>query len=134
MVNRALAGSPLTVYGTGESLRDYVYIDDVVEAFVVAMRHQSETNGRHWIVASGESHSIRGAFEIIRDQVASSTGRRVEIETVEPQYELSPIESRNFVADISGFKSATGWHPTVKLTDGIGKTIEALLGKTVGAF
>ena len=41
MINKALRGEELTIYGTGEFIRDYIYIDDVVLAFLFASVHRS---------------------------------------------------------------------------------------------
>jgi nucleoside-diphosphate-sugar epimerase len=127
MIRNALAGRPLTLYGTGECLRDYVYVDDAVRAFVAAMDHPDAVNGRHWIIASGESWKICDAFNLIADRVAHRTGFRVPVEYVDAPGEQSPIEERNFVADISGFSAATGWQPKVRLKDGIDRTINAFM-------
>jgi nucleoside-diphosphate-sugar epimerase len=125
MVRRAMAGLPLTVYGTGEFLRDYIYIDDVGRAFAAAIDCPSETNGKHWIIASGQSHTIKEAFQMISEEAASRTGIRVDVESVAPSYELSPIEARNFVANIAAFSSVTGWRPSVTLAEGIDLTLGA---------
>src|SRR6185503_293003 len=52
MMRRALNEESLTMFGSGEWYRDYVYIDDVLAAISAALHHQIETNGRHWIVGS----------------------------------------------------------------------------------
>jgi len=129
MIRNALAGRPLTLYGTGEWLRDYIHVDDVVEAFIVALNHPDAVAGRHWIIASGESWKMHDAFALIADRVAHRTGLRVPVEHVDPPAELSPIEQRNFVADISGFSAATGWQPRVSLKEGIDQTIEAFMSE-----
>ena len=129
MIRDALAGRPLTLYGTGEWLRDYIHVDDVVEAFIVALNHPDAVAGRHWIIATGESWRMRDAFALIADRVAHRTGLRVPVEHVDPPAELSPIEERNFVADISGFSAATGWRPRVTLKEGIDQTIEAFMSE-----
>ena len=58
MIRKALAGKPLRVYGSGEWLRDYIFVDDVVNAFAAALEHQHSVNGRHWIVATGQRVTI----------------------------------------------------------------------------
>jgi len=126
-IRKALAGQPLMVYGSGESLRDYVYVDDVVNAFVAALEHQQSVNGRHWIVASGLGITILEAFQLVADRVARRTGLRVPVEHIDPPTDLSPIEKRRFVADVSAFSRATNWRPTVALQDGIDETIDAFM-------
>ena len=126
MIRAALRGEPLTVYGTGEYVRDYVFVDDVADAFLTAAINAEQINGRHFIVGSGRGVTIRGAFELIAGRVETLTGRRVPVVTVDPPSPLSDIQRRHFVADPSRFSAATGWRPSWSLSDGIDRTIEAL--------
>jgi len=125
MIKAAMGGEPLTVYGSGEYLRDYVFVEDVVDAFLTAADHAPGINGRHFIVGSGRGVTIRGAFELIAARVERLTGRRVSVVTADPPAALSDIQRRNFVADSSRFSAATGWRPSWSLSDGIDRTIEA---------
>jgi nucleoside-diphosphate-sugar epimerase len=125
MIAAAMQGQPLTVYGTGEYVRDYVFIEDVVDAFLMAAAHPDPINGRHFIVGSGRGVSIREAFELVAARVEARTGRRVPVITADPPGGLSDIERRHFVADPSHFSAATGWRAEWSLADGIDRTIEA---------
>jgi UDP-glucose 4-epimerase len=133
MIRRALSGLPLTIFGRGEWLRDYIYIDDVVDAFRAAMNNRARVNGRHWIVASGAGCTLRDAAELVVARVAVRTGIRVPVQYVTPPEHLRAIDKRNFVADISGFSSATCWRPTVSLEAGIDRTIDVLVKETQNA-
>jgi UDP-glucose 4-epimerase len=124
MVRRALNREELTLYGEGNFLRDYIFIDDVINAFLLSAMNMGIMNGNHFIVASGVSHSIREAFEIVRENVQNITNRNVKLISIEPPENLSPIESRNFVADISYLRDLVGWNPTINLNLGIITTIK----------
>ena len=126
MIAAALLGRPLTIYGTGGYMRDYVFVEDVVDAFIAASQHMERVNGHHFVIGSGRGISIRGAFELIAERVERLAGRQVAIETAEPPAPLSAIEQRHFVADHSKFSGLTGWQPRWLLADGIDRTIEAL--------
>jgi nucleoside-diphosphate-sugar epimerase len=125
MIAAAMQGQPLTVYGTGEYVRDYVFIEDVVDAFLMAAAHPDPINGRHFIVGSGRGVTIREAFELVAARVEARTGRRVPVITADPPGGLSEIQRRHFVADPSRFSAATGWRAAWSLADGIDRTIEA---------
>lgn len=129
MIRKALAGEPLTVYGHGGWVRDYIYIDDVVTGFERALDCANAVNGRHWIIGSGVGTTVSEAFHLVAERVEARTGRRVPVQHVEPPAGLSPIESRNFVADVRGFSVATGWQPAVALQEGIDRTIDAILSE-----
>src|SRR5204863_784879 len=119
-------GQPLTIYGTGDYVRDYIFVDDVVEAFLAAASQIARVNARHFVIGSGRGVSIREAFALIAERVERKTGWPVAIGSGEPAAPLSPIERRHFVADHSRFSAVTGWQPQWGLADGIDRTIEAL--------
>lgn len=127
MIRRAISGEPLTVYGKGNQVRDYIYVDDVARAFFIAAENIEKINGRHFVIGSGEGHTIAEAMNLVAGRVALKTGIRAEVRHVEPPFPQSPIEARNFVADASAFQEATGWHPRQKIVGGIDLTVEALL-------
>lgn len=126
MIAAAVQGQPLTVYGAGEYVRDYVFIEDVVDAFLLAAAHPDRINGRHFVVGSGRGVTIREAFELVAARVEARTGRRVPVITADPPGGLSDIQRRHFVADSSRFAAATGWRASWSLADGIDRTIEVL--------
>jgi nucleoside-diphosphate-sugar epimerase len=125
MIKAALGGEPLTVYGSGEYLRDYLFVEDVVDAFLTAADHAEQINGGHFIVGSGQGVTIRRAFELVAARVETLAGRRVPVVMADPPAPLSDIQRRDFVADPSRFSVATGWRPSWNLSDGIDRTIEA---------
>ena len=127
MVRRAMAGEPLTVYGPGGHLRDYVYVQDAAGAFIAAATRPEAINGRHFVIGSGTGHLLVDAVNLVADRVALRTGRRAEVKHVEPPSSLLPIESRDFVADATAFRQATGWTPRVELQEGIDRMVEAFL-------
>src|SRR3972149_3463042 len=48
--SRAMSGKSITIYGDGGYVRDYVFIDDVISAFVLAPEHAEQTNGRTFCI------------------------------------------------------------------------------------
>ena len=125
MIRSALAGKDLTIYGEGQYLRDYSYVQDIARAFIEASLNIDKVNGRHFVIGSGEGYTIAESVDIVRQQVEKKTGKRVNVVHVDPPPGQLAIESRNFVADASQFKQATGWRPSLSFRDGIDQTIEA---------
>lgn len=128
MVSRALDGQPLTIYGSGEQIRDYVFVDDVVDAFVAAAQHLDALDGQAALVGSETGHTIAQMVALVGDRVRARTGRDVEVQHVQPPEGLLPIEDRSFVADCRRLRGATGWRASIALQDGIDRTIEHMLG------
>ncbi len=127
MLRKALAGEPLTVYGKGDYLRDYVYVEDVISAFLRAAMHIGQLNGKHFVIGSGEGHTIAQAINLVADRVALKTGKRVSVKHIEPPFVQSAIEERNFIADTRQFTLITGWQTHYSFIEGIDQTLEAAL-------
>jgi len=129
MVMRALEGKSLTLYGEGNYVRDYVFIDDVVTAFLMAGAALPVTNGKYYVLGSCVGHTIKEMAETVRNLVAKITGKSVDIQNVPPPPGLSQIEFRHFVANTSRFREDTGWSPQVTLEEGIKHTIASFMRK-----
>lgn len=127
MIRKALARKPLTVYGTGDQIRDYVYVEDVSIAFLKAASNIKSVNGRHFVIGSGQGYTIAQAMSLVSERVALITGIAVPLEHVAPPSSLLPIESRNFVADTKQFNEATGWAAHYMLADGIDLTVKGYI-------
>jgi len=127
MIRKALAGEPLTVYGKGDQLRDYVYVEDVALAFLKAASNIESVNGRHFVIGSGQGYTIAQAMSLVSERVALKTGIAVPLVHVDPPSSLLPIESRNFVADTGKFSEATGWMAHHTLAEGIDLAMERYL-------
>jgi len=125
MIRNAAAGKPLTVYRPGDRLRDYVFVEDVVLAFLEAVRRIDAVNGRHFVIGSGRGHTLSEAMRTVAERAEVKLGRQVEIRFVDPPTPQSPIENRQFVADPRRFNEATGWTPRRTFVEGVDRTLEA---------
>jgi len=130
MIRKALAGEELTVYGKGDCLRDYIYVDDVISAFLHAASGIDELNGKHFVIGAGKGYSVAEAVNLIAERVAAKTGSAVAVKHVEPPGGASAIDSRDFVAETGRFRRACGWKAFYSLRQGIDRTVEALLEKS----
>ena len=123
MIKKALQGDELTIYGTGEYIRDYIFIDDVVQAFLCAPIHIDKMKEKHFVLGSGFGKSIHDAIELVAKLVSKHIGNQVQIKSVKPPSGLLPIEYRDFIADVSSLASLTGISCKYSLEKGITKTI-----------
>ena len=130
MVLRGLRGETLSIYGDGEFVRDYLFIDDVVSAFLRAGSRMGLLSGDYYVLGSGIETRFVDAVNLVADRVAQRTGQRPPVVYVEPPDSLLPIEKRNFVANPAKFASATGWAPQVSLQEGIDLTIDHFMKNT----
>jgi UDP-glucose 4-epimerase len=127
MIQKALDGKDLTVYGKGDCLRDYIYAEDVISAFLLTPIHIEQANGNYFVLGSGKGYTIAEAINLIADRAALKTKQQVKVKYIEPPPALSPIETRNFIADTKQFALATGWRACYSLTDGIDRTMDVFL-------
>lgn len=123
ILRKALSGEDLTIYGEGNYFRDYVFIDDVVSAFIHATENQDLTNGRTFCIGTGEGVTLNEAFLKATKAASLATGKLVDCKRVPPPSGSSPIEFRNAVIDSSAFNQATGWSPRYNLDRGLKASI-----------
>lgn len=128
VITKALEGEALTTYVNQSSIRDYVFIDDVVSAFMAAGACCGSTRSPIYIIGSGEGHSIADVWKLIADCVSSHIGKIVPVR-FDDSVKIEPLEMRSFVADTGLFQKATGWKPRVELAQGIDDTVRTILSK-----
>ena len=122
MMRRALNGEPLTVYGEGAYVRDFIHLDDVVDAFARAADAGADVcDGSRYVTATGHGHSLLDAYRLIAHAAEAATSQRIDIRHVSEPADLHPIERRNFVGNSSLYQRRSGWRPRVSLAEGIGR-------------
>ena len=72
-INQALAGKPPIIYGDGEQTRDFIYIDDVVRASILALESE-DAAGMVFNIASGKAHSVNALSELINKRLKVAAG------------------------------------------------------------
>lgn len=117
LIHLALAGEPLTIYGNGLQLRDYVHVDDVVSALVM-LAESPRAESRSFNVASGTGTRM---IDLANTIVGIAGGGRVE--HVEWPPLAQRIETGDFVADISRIRTELGWSPGIGLREGLEQTV-----------
>lgn len=117
MIELAIADQPLTVYGDGVQRRDYVHVDDVVEA-LVRMAESPAADGRAYNVGSG----VGTRLVDLAAQVVAAVGRGRIAHVPWPAL-AQQIETGDFVADISRAARELAWTPAVPLDAGLRRTI-----------
>lgn len=125
MVTDALRGEPLAIYGSGDALRDYAYIDDIVSALLAAAVHVNKLNGEHFVIGTGQGHTVAHAIQMVAARVWAKTKTQAHVCHVDPPAGVPAIDARDFVADARRFREATGWECLVTLAVGLDRTIEA---------
>ena len=117
LIHLALAGETLPIYGDGSQRRDYIYIDDLVQA-LLALGAPGRKGSSVYNVGTGVGTSIA---DMARAITAAAGNGRLEFVAWPPLAEQ--IETGDFVADISRIREELGWYPTVSLDEGLRRTV-----------
>lgn len=110
---RALDGQPITVYGDGRQVRDILFVEDAVEAYMFAARHMAELRGRAFNLGGGPGNTI-SLLQLLQ-RIESITGTRPAVVSAD----WRPGDQRYYVSDTRRFSDATGWHARVRAGEGI---------------
>ena len=110
---RALAGEPVTIFGDGAQVRDVLYVDDLVEAFLAARERIGELAGRAFNVGGGPDSTL-SLLELV-GLIAELHGSVPPVRFAEERIG----DQRWYVSSTAALREATGWAPTVGVEDGI---------------
>lgn len=117
---KMLKGEAPTIFGDGEQLRDYVYVDDIVEANILAMTNAASDN-QILNIGSGRGASVNEIFRIIKGatgfagEAISAPARKGEVCKIYISAERA--------------KKVIGWEPKVSFEDGLKRLVEYQRGK-----
>jgi UDP-glucose 4-epimerase len=117
-IRLAIENATIQIYGDGSQIRDFVYVDDAADAFLRAGA-SDRCNGEVFNVG-GSEHLTHRDFAALLVEVAGS-GR---VEYVAWPEDKKAIDIGDFYADSSKFTRTTAWQPTVRLREGVARTIE----------
>ena len=110
--DRLLGGKPIRVNGDGRQTRDFVYVDDVVEANMLAMR---ATGPQVFNVGTGVETAINDVFDHLKRLVCRSAS---------PEYgPAKPGEQRRSVLNVDRIARQLDWQPRTALVDGLVRTV-----------
>ncbi|MSP78830.1 MAG: NAD-dependent epimerase/dehydratase family protein [Dehalococcoidia bacterium] len=114
---RMLRGEPVTIFGTGAQEKDYVYVEDVARAFLLA---SEEAESQVYNVGSGVGTSVNTLFS----SLAHLTGYALQ-----PSHEPArPGDVFKFSLDGTRLRQRLGWRIRVPLEEGLRKTLSSLRG------
>ena len=110
---RALERAPITLFGDGRQVRDILFVDDLVDAFLLADRHIDQLSGQAFNIGGGPGNVI--SLLDLLDHIETLEGHRPDV-----QHEAWRTgDQRYYVSDTRRFQAATGWRPQVSAAQGI---------------
>ena len=115
-IRKAMEDKPITIFGDGKQLRDYIYLGDLVSAFLLASI-TDEAEGEVFNVGSG----VGTRFKDMVNMVAEVVGKGEVVHVPWPEDYLN-VETGDYITDISKMSKMLGWQPLIGLREGIEMT------------
>lgn len=116
-VRQALEDETITLYGGGDQLRDFVYVDDAVDAFLLAGQTPGAM-GRPMNMGHPDPMSLREFCEILCDAAGSG---RIDVASWPPEYKK--IDIGDYYGSYELARRVLGWEPKTSVRDGIERTV-----------
>src|SRR3989339_612662 len=130
-ISAMIKGEPVVIYGDGETSRDFCFVENVVQANILAATTENrEAVNQVYNVAVNQRTTLTELFGILRDVLATSLP---QIKDSRPLYEdFRAGDIRHSLADISKAIRLLGYHPQFQIKEGIEKSLGYYLGKCRG--
>jgi len=137
-LHQSLFDTSLIIYGTGQQIRDYTYIDDIVEGTLLAALKKG-SYGASYNMSYGKGLSILDLAEIIKGKINKNLTIRFSPKNqyrYSDQYSLIPvgltkkisdnkwIDERNYVGNITKAKKELGYNPKINIRKGLLNTVQ----------
>jgi CDP-paratose 2-epimerase len=110
---RAIEGQPITLYGDGMQVRDLLFVEDLLDAFLLAQAHMESLSGSAFNIGGGPAHTISLLELLVLIEALHGIQPRVRFDT------WRPGDQRYYVSDPAQFSAATGWAPRIGVREGV---------------
>lgn len=114
-VHQLKSGTELTVEGDGEEMRDYLYIEDAVDAIVKAVDYKMSERFVTLDVCSGKKYSLKQIVGLLKEKSGLS---------VSVKYKKKDQNPWRFRVDIKNIQTTLNWAPKVSLAEGIERMLK----------
>ncbi len=126
-----IEGETVFINGDGETSRDFCYIDNCVQANLLAATvEEEEATDQVYNVAYGERTSLNELFRLVREQVATRHPSAAAVEAVHRDFR--PGDVRHSLADIGKARRLLGYRPTHSLAEGLSEAAQWYLDNLPG--
>lgn len=122
-ISNLIRGEPCRIFGDGETSRDFCYVDNAVQANLLAAANAPKgSTGRAYNIACGESTSLIQLFHLLR---AALSAYKPAVASAAPIFEdFRPGDVQTSLADIARAASELGYEPTHRVREGMTATIQ----------
>ena len=117
-LSQVVNDEPITIWGDGTIVRDYVYIDDIADAFTSCLLNTGSLQPGSYNIGTGKGHTLNQVIELISEV----TGLSCNVNDLPGR----DFDVHNIVLDPSKMKQHTGWCAQIELEEGIRRLFESI--------
>lgn len=119
IIDRAISEKKITLYGNGNYVRDFIYLEDVIMGIIYALKNCNKLDKNYYYLTTETGKSFNDLAKIINSELF-----KIYKFTAKIKYKKWPntsiiLDKRSFVGNAYLFKKATGWKPKYSLRSGI---------------
>jgi UDP-glucose 4-epimerase len=117
-IRQLLSGDDITVYGEGRDVRDMLYVEDAVDAMLLAALHPG-ADGQVYNLGGNEPIALLELAKLMIELNGSGRYRLVPFPADRKKIDIGP-----FISDLSKIRSELGWQPITSLRTGLNAALE----------
>lgn len=119
MIIAAVTGKPITIYGDGKQVRDVLHVEDLLDAYDVAISKIEAAKGQVYNLGGG-THNVLAVWAEFGPLLEKLLGKQITV----ARADWRPGDQRVFYADLRKSKRELGWEPKIDLAKGMGMMFE----------
>lgn len=131
-IKKVLSGEPPIIFGDGSQTRDFVYIDDNIEASVLAWQSE-KTNGQVFNIGTGKPTTILDLAEEVIEACPvrgeASNGACGKTQALAPEFQAPRDDIKHRFPDVGKMQRLLSFRPRTSLKDGLRKTVDWYQGR-----
>ncbi|MBI4559345.1 MAG: GDP-mannose 4,6-dehydratase, partial [Candidatus Hydrogenedentes bacterium] len=109
----------ITIYGDGKQVRDVLYVDDLVDAYLAAEAQKKRVVGKIYNVGGGAERTL-SVWAELGPILEEALGKRIPVTFSD----WRPGDQRVYVSDVRKIAAELGWQPKTRVREGVIKLIE----------
>lgn len=117
---KAIEGEPINIYGDGKQVRDILFVEDLVDAFLLAKEHIASIKAQAFNIGGGPENTV-SLLELLKT-IGKYRGQEIPLRFGD----WRPGDQHYYVSDTRKFQKATGWYPNHNVQEGVAKLYQWL--------
>jgi len=129
-IRLGLSGGPLTYFGNGSYIRDYIHVQDVVSALLTCYEFSTKLIYKTYDIGTNRATSVLEMLQLVIGEVRTIAKIKVDLLHKEFPTNSYEIEKRNGFVSQTNFSDETGWTAKINLSTGVRDAINSILEET----